>query len=94
MSSIAAKKLRYAAEFFAGLFPTLAAHRRQERFSRALRTLQDRLGELQDLAVAPVLLERLDVPRASWPKRTSRRRLVGRIDAQFDRVLDAKPFWH
>jgi CHAD domain-containing protein len=90
---IAAKKLRYASEFFAALFPSLPAHRRQERFIRALRALQDRLGELQDLAVAPALLERLGVPRASWPKLAGRKRLVRGADAQFDRAMDARPFW-
>jgi triphosphatase len=91
---IAAKKLRYASEFFAPLFPALPAHQRQERFIRALRALQDELGELQDLAVAPVLLERIDVPRSSWPKLAGRKRLVRRADAQFDRVLEARPFWN
>jgi triphosphatase len=90
---IAAKKLRYASEFFAGLFPSLASHRRQDRFISALRALQDRLGEVQDRAVAPVLLARLDVPSASWPKLAGRKRLVRRADAHLDRVLDARPFW-
>jgi CHAD domain-containing protein len=90
---IAAKKLRYASEFFAALFPSLPAHQRQERFIRALRSLQDRLGDLQDLAVAPVLLERLEVPPSCWPRLGGRKRLVRRADAQFDRVLEARPFW-
>lgn len=90
---IAAKKLRYATEFFAGLFPPAAARGRQEPFAQALRGLQDRLGELQDLAVAPALLDRLQIPRASWPKLTGRKRLVKRADAQFDRMIETAPFW-
>jgi triphosphatase len=91
---IAAKKLRYASEFFAPLFPALPAHQRQQRFIGALRALQDRLGELQDLAVAPALLERFEVPRTRWPKLAGRKRLVRRADAQFDRVFDTRPFWN
>lgn len=41
------KGLRYAAEFLAGAFP----RRGQKRFSWALKTLQDALGELNDLHV-------------------------------------------
>ena len=90
---ISAKKLRYATEFFAGLFPQAAAQGRQEPFTQALRGLQDRLGELQDLAVAPALLERLQVPPASWPKFARRKRLLKHADAQFDRMLESAPFW-
>lgn len=43
-----AKRLRYAIEFSAGLFPG----RRFDRFLRALRPLQDALGELGDLQLA------------------------------------------
>ncbi|MGH7027335.1 CHAD domain-containing protein [Brevundimonas sp.] len=46
---IRAKRLRYAAEFFADLFP---ARRRRPRYLKALERLQDRLGALNDLAVA------------------------------------------
>ena len=90
---IAAKKLRYACEFFAALFPLPTAHRRQERFVQDLRALQDRLGELQDAAVAPTLLERLQVPPANWPKAPGRKRLIGRADVQYDRAIEAAPFW-
>lgn len=90
---IAAKKLRYATEFFAGLFPPAAERGRQEAFAQALRGLQDRLGDLQDLAVAPALLERLQIPRASWPKLARRKRLLKRADAQFDLTIETAPFW-
>jgi CHAD domain-containing protein len=90
---IAAKKLRYATEFFAGLFPLAEPHDRREPFVRALRGLQDRLGELQDRAVAPALLERLQVPRTSWPEIPRRKQLLKRADVQFDRWLEARPFW-
>ncbi|MBW8815879.1 MAG: CHAD domain-containing protein [Caulobacterales bacterium] len=45
-----AKKLRYAAAFFGGAFPKHP--KRRERFVAALRTLQDRLGEINDMTVA------------------------------------------
>lgn len=50
---IAAKKLRYAAEFFAALYPP----RRVERFVEALEGLQDILGALNDAAVVGRLLD-------------------------------------
>ncbi len=46
------KKLRYAAEFFGGLYPADAAR----PYVRALRTLQDDLGRLNDLEVAQATL--------------------------------------
>lgn len=45
-----AKKLRYAAAFFGEAFPKHP--KRRQRFTTALKTLQDQLGELNDMAVA------------------------------------------
>ena len=45
-----AKKLRYAVAFFGEAFPKHP--KRRQRFATLLRTLQDRLGELNDMAVA------------------------------------------
>lgn len=65
---IAAKKARYAAEFFGALLPA----KRVKRYTASLSGLQDRLGELNDFAVADTLLEELSgghgqVPRqAAW----------------------------
>lgn len=44
---ISVKKLRYATEFFAGLFPA----RRRKRFGAVLHELQDTLGRVNDIAV-------------------------------------------
>jgi len=52
---IAAKKARYAAEFFRDLLPA----RRVKRYVGHLEGLQDRLGALNDLAVAEHLLDEL-----------------------------------
>ncbi|HEX5338450.1 MAG TPA: CHAD domain-containing protein, partial [Gallionella sp.] len=52
---IAAKKLRYAAEFFAGLYPTIRAR----NFIQSLAQLQDVLGVLNDIAVTEGMIHRL-----------------------------------
>jgi inorganic triphosphatase YgiF len=48
---IQAKKLRYAAEFFAGAFSGKKASRRRQDFEASLEKLQDALGDLNDIAV-------------------------------------------
>src|SRR5262249_40218517 len=48
---IQAKKVRYASEFFAGLFPGKKASKRREKFLSALEDVQDCLGDLNDIAV-------------------------------------------
>lgn len=53
---IAAKKARYAAEFFRDLLPVKPAR----KYISALSDLQDRLGRLNDLAVADRLLGQLE----------------------------------
>jgi len=90
---IAAKKLRYAAWFFSDLFHGDKAARRAKRFIEAMRALQDSLGEVQDLAVAPGLLRRLEIPRANWPRLPGRRKLVKRAAAEFERALACEPYW-
>ena len=52
---IAAKKLRYAAEFFSGLYPAAKAR----AFNQSLAQLQDVLGVLNDIAVTENLIHRL-----------------------------------
>lgn len=52
---IAAKKLRYAAEFFSGLYPGKATR----RYIQALSHLQDEFGALNDQAVAGGLLAQI-----------------------------------
>lgn len=56
-----AKKLRYAADFFAPLFQDDALRRKRKRFMTALESLQDSLGALNDLAAGPEVLKRLGV---------------------------------
>jgi triphosphatase len=97
---IRAKRLRYAAEFFADLFP---ARRRRARYLKALERLQDRLGELNDLAVARDRIPgeaHLDDAEVAF----SAGRVIGRRERDEAALLsaavkacgrfhDAKPFW-
>ena len=56
-----AKKLRYAAEFFALLFDGKGEKARQKHFIIALEAVQNELGALNDLATAPHVLDRLGI---------------------------------
>ncbi len=98
---IAGKKLRYAVELFADTFPEHP--KRRSAYLEALKDLQDRLGELNDLAVAGRLA--LDVVgRRAGGTAFAAGLVVGRrsrnepnilaeaVEA-FDRFKDARPFW-
>src|SRR5262245_5623520 len=97
---IQVKKLRYAAEFFSGLFQDKKAIRRQNKFMPALERLQDGLGDLNDIVVD----ERLIASTAA-PKRTfAAGLLTGREEARenealsnaidgYTKLVKAKSFW-
>ncbi|KKC27846.1 CYTH and CHAD domain-containing protein [Sphingomonas sp. SRS2] len=89
-----AKKLRYAAEFFVSLYPGRKPRRRLDRFLDRLEALQDKLGELNDMAAAPELLRRLGLD-ADLPMRRkkSRARLLDRAEDCFEPLIDSKRFW-
>jgi inorganic triphosphatase YgiF len=60
---IAAKKMRYASEFFLGMGPKSRSDRYRP-FLAALAAMQDKLGRLNDLSVAePMILHILDAAR-------------------------------
>lgn len=93
-----AKKLRYAAEFFAPLYAEKRRRRRAARFLAALEALQDRMGALNDLAAAPALVERLGLagdPAAAALLGTDRdkRALVEAAAEAHEALVDAKRFW-
>lgn len=90
---IAAKKLRYAVGFFSGLFPSDKARKRSKRLAKAMRRLQEELGELHDRAVAPAILKATRVPRTSWPVLPKREPLLRRAAVRFERVIECKPHW-
>jgi inorganic triphosphatase YgiF len=52
------KKLRYSAEFFAGLYGKRAKAAGRDRFIAALKDLQDRLGDLGDAEAAETITRR------------------------------------
>lgn len=96
-----AKKLRYAAAFFGEAFPKHP--KRRQRFVVALKTLQDQLGELNDMAVARAVAMRA-VGRRSGELAFAAGLEVGRLTTDEDVVLEAankalkafrrmKPFW-
>jgi inorganic triphosphatase YgiF len=93
----AAKKLRYAADFFAALYDRKREKRRHKRFIAALEDLQDRLGALNDLAVAPELLGRLgllDEPGAARLLAVKHKaKLLDAAADAHEMLVDAKPFW-
>jgi inorganic triphosphatase YgiF len=85
---IAAKRLRYASEFFASLYPA----RRATRFVGRLTALQDALGWLNDAAVADTLLRELarDAPALEASAAFARGWLGGRAEG---RVRQLRNLW-
>ncbi|WP_315855402.1 CHAD domain-containing protein [Rhizobium leguminosarum] len=92
-----AKKLRYAAEFFASLFKDEREIRRYKRFIAAMEELQDELGALNDLATGPDVLANLGL--ADHPARDlvlahgDKASLIRNAQLSINGVLDAKRFW-
>jgi inorganic triphosphatase YgiF len=103
---IQGKKLRYAAEFLAGLFPGRRRSQRREKFLGVLERLQDGLGDLNDIAVHERRISAIGLRK----RRSGRKRvfaaglLTGREDARIETALtaatdahaelaDIKPFW-
>ena len=82
---IQAKKLRYAAEFFAPAFPRKRAIRRRKDFVASSQQLQDALGELNDIAVNEKLLGQLGDGGDAGAKRHGgliRKAFVGRLSGR------------
>jgi len=106
---IQAKKLRYAAEFFASVFNSKEDGKRHKAFVRTLHELQDRLGELNDIAVHENRSTAVAEASAARAKAQSHRAfaaglVVGHEEARQQSVLEAaeraygrfrtaKPFW-
>lgn len=99
---IKAKVLRYAAEDLGALFP--AHHHRAERFIDAVKTLQDALGAMNDLAFSEGLARDVALADGSRAAAFAAGRLSGaraRDEAEllkaslkaFDAFADARPFW-
>jgi triphosphatase len=106
---IRTKRLRYAVEFFAGLFPGRKNARRRGRLLLALKDLQSALGDLNDLANRDRLVSEILRPlntRSSGDKMNSETavalyrpndgesaRLIRRATYAARRIEKAKPFW-
>jgi triphosphatase len=94
---IAGKKLRYAAEFFAGLYPGKKAGWRRETFLDALEALQTQLGHLNDLASGRALFDELGIGDADTILAAGRKgdpsRLLPKAEEAYDRLIDGKRFW-
>jgi CHAD domain-containing protein len=103
---IRTKKLRYAVEFFADVFPGERESKRRRKFGTALERLQDGLGELNDIAMHEHLIASAGIPRRrATPKRAfAARFLTGREDDRIEIIMAAttkayakftklKPFW-
>jgi CHAD domain-containing protein len=95
---ITAKKLRYAAEGFAGLYP----EKKVERFTERLKTVQDTLGQVNDVVTAGSLAAELELsPDAAFAAgdlaglRAARKpKLIAKAARALDRLADARPFWN
>jgi triphosphatase len=83
---IQAKKLRYAAEFFATVFPHKKCKRRRKDFVARLEELQDALGDLNDISVNGKLSGQLvesEDAAANWRGgRTKKIFAVGRLSGR------------
>jgi inorganic triphosphatase YgiF len=91
---IAAKKLRYASEFFASLYRTKKAADRREAFVEKLEELQDHLGKLNDLAVGQRLLARLGIDtKLQDAGKGAREDLLERAGEAYRALMKARRFW-
>lgn len=97
---IAAKKLRYAAEFFAGLYPP----KKTKAFMKSLSTLQDQLGALNDINVTDTLIAKLAVARPLRKWHTAHYLVKGwnahqlmlttaNMNISWQQFAEQKPFW-
>lgn len=94
---IDAKKLRYAAEGFEGLYGCKGPR----DLIKVLKTIQDELGFLNDIATAETLLNSLGLsPEAAFAagelvgrRATDKKRHIARAAKTLDRLADVDPFW-
>ena len=98
---IALKKLRYAAELFAGLYDAAAAR----QFIQRLKRLQDDLGDANDVRVARDIVEDLSAPgRRSTGVAHAGHRMIAwhkhrvaqnepTLRRHLNELLTAAPFW-
>jgi triphosphatase len=95
---IKAKNLRYAVEFFAGVFPGEENAQRREAALSALKDLQDYLGALNDLAQREALAAKgreFGDEARDWlaPKDVDIDKLLDKAQAAQANFADVKSFW-
>ena len=103
---IQAKKLRYASDFFGSLFSGKQSDKRRKKFLAALETVQDCLGDLNDIAVHENMISAAGMRHRPTSRKTAFAAglLTGREDARIDAVMaaaqealdrfaKAKPYW-
>ncbi|WP_342210991.1 inorganic triphosphatase [Mesorhizobium delmotii] len=94
---IAAKKLRYAAEFFEPLYNNKTEAKRHRRFIKALKDLQDQLGSLNDIATAPDMLAALELSEVAGAKdlysAEDKSKLLEDAAKAHDAFVNTRRFW-
>ena len=90
--------MRYAVEFFAGVFPGEETARQREAALAALKELQDQLGALNDLAQREALVENghelADRTQGLWePKEADVDQLLDRAQKAHADFAAVKSFW-
>ena len=94
---IAAKKLRYAAEFFEPLYNSKAEAKRHRRFIEAMKGLQDQLGSLNDIATAPDMLAALELSDVAGAKdlfsAEDKSKLLENAAEAYDAFVKTRRFW-
>ncbi|MGE0679963.1 MAG: CHAD domain-containing protein [Candidatus Binatia bacterium] len=97
---IAAKKLRYAAEFFSSLFP----RKRTQRYIDALAALQDILGIMNDSATTVTLMQQLATAESDTLRHQAKGIVLGwaagkshaqlnTLETTWSKFLARKTFW-
>ncbi|HYN46182.1 MAG TPA: CHAD domain-containing protein, partial [Allosphingosinicella sp.] len=91
------KKLRYAAEFLAGLYAKKPQFARRDRFIAALKDLQERLGDLNDADAAEAMTAKLAPGLRGSADRIRRKAAAGDAIAAAEEALEraqaAAGFW-
>ena len=105
---IAVKKLRYATEFFASLFERKKEKKAREKFEKLLKSLQDALGKLNDIAVHDKFAGEITGLGTCTKKELQKAYAVGLLSGAEHKLAgaciaevkktgrqlaDAKPFW-
>ncbi len=92
---IEAKKLRYATEFFASLYPEKKAQLRHKAFIAAIEHMQNGLGALNDFVTGPEVLAkyRFDA-EAQKIGVHDRAHLLTRAERDYHALFEIKRFWH